>query len=1420
MMFGRRVVNNSKTSSSSRPVTNNLYYDHQSKLSTSEVVTTTTTMTTTTNTTTTATATTTSPKSKSSSTTKLIAIFYFLAGILVVTNIWNGHRITTTTTTISGGSGGGGDGPWSTSGVSSVRSSDVTLADASSSSKTQSLSKREQQSPMEQSSSSSSTSSISSQHTNLPPLPSFIQHPEPTHHACDNFNGIYHIQMGDIGGAAGTIFFQFVIGQLIYAELYNYKPWVFLNNVSYVIYDPIVHGRGPGVNVTMLHGMEVSYIPSRPNTKNLHWRDSIPGPPILGGNNNNHDNHTASSSSSSTTKPKLVTKQYHFDGMGVWDDYFEPVSDFIPGDRSCTSKPLLTMDLYLITPGIHGFAPWAPKCWRYQYLPDYVTKPHIPLQQWLEPQRIVANRVLTKYIRLKPLIQQQAYNANPSCSFRHANSTCLGIHIRHSDKAAGRRVIQTDEFLPFVEEFISNGGLYVYLATDAQSVITHINTNWPSHVTSRIRTIGNDIVRSTDAQAVFDIGGHHRTNTEILIEILALSYCQFIIHGLSAVTETSIWMNINLHYTSVNLEDVDHLQPKQFGGLVHGVLSSIRSNNNIDDGTSGKNITELVIDHRNRIDKTAATTSDWYLETSTTSKRGENNESYRQSMTSTTSHAACDVNNKDSGNGGETKKVKGILHIAHVGETAGTGTAFFTSILNQLIYAEMHNLTPWIHLGNDSSYIYDELEHSDKHGAPPRSEPSSVTNQENINANSMNFHRHYNSIMANTSFEVGVDYYNQLNLSTAYPSVPILRDDDAFLHDYKYFAGNGIWESYFQPVSDYVPGDASCKNVPMVRIKSDLVMPGLHSWCPWAVRAWRYDDVPYSLWQPENMTLREFVEPMRLKGHEVVKKYYRFRPHIVRRAEQVNPSPSSKVGGSDSTSWADVLPCLAVHIRNSDKRGKYRNKFPPTKFREYMQAFAMAGGRTIYVATDSHRILEYIEQHFPSQLKRIIRTQGPYVVRSTKKWPIHELERHHRTNSEVLVDILAMSHCDLLLHGNSAVSEAAIYLNPNLHNHSVNWEDKDRMTIQQFRELSRKILLEAVNGNATMLDMVVTPPPRLYESQIEAQDQSKQQLHNVTIVKGGDRHCRKNAIVYLAQKRHSTYDRDSYGILLESLELMYKNYLSLDDHRNNADVLIFHTADFDGKDLDAFESRFGTEFRKLITLVDIANTHYWKRPKWHESDNPNEWYAYPLFSEGYRKMMHWFAIDIWNFFADHAKNTGCSYDYIMRFDEDSFLHSPIRYDIFDFMKGNGYNYGFRLCSYEMQVTQRIFKLWRKSRKGWNPIREIDLEMCGVYNNFFVAKLDFFQSSEVTQFLKFVDRQGMIYRRRLGDLMIHSMSIYAFARPETIHRFLDFTYEHGTVDPKSGCIGKYAKESVTSGDVSFSLAHSRLLTKFPPFHVLQ
>lgn len=914
----------------------------------------------------------------------------------------------------------------------------------------------------------------------------------PTNRACEGYRGIYHVEKGDIGGAAGTIFFQFVIGQIIWAEKHNFKPWVHLNNVSYVIYDPLIHGRGAGVSFSMMNGLNISYV-ERPNG---HWRDAYPGEPY--------------------GFDKLKPWSYHFEGDGVWNNYFEPVSDFVPGDSSCRDKPLVTMDLYQVTPGVHGFAPWAPRCWRYSYLPDYVTKPHMPLHEWLEPQRHVAHDVLMRYIKFKPFFREKAERINPGCSLTNA---CLAIHVRQTDKAAGRRQIQTDEFLPFVEAFVQSGGSWIYLATDSSKVHEHVMTKWPNNVRKRIRTIGDGIIRSNDEQAVFDIASHDQTNREILVEILALAKCQFIVHGLSAVTETSIWINVDLHYTSVNLEDPEHLNSKEFGELVRSVL----------EGDSAK---EFYNSRR---------PTGWWL-------FNRINELSNQST-----NQAC-------------QGVDGILLIEHVGEKKGAGSSFFGSVLNQLYFAEMHNLKPWIHLTNESEYIYDV----DFHTSSPGASITEMTNE----------------------LKLERDFYGS---SFAYPSKVSVSSQGDVQNVIIQLYGDGIWTHYFHQVSDFLPGDPSCNGKPLVSMSKEMVVPGLSSYAPWAIRAWRNDDVPDSIWKQENTTLKDWMMPMRMKASELVRKYFNFHPSLHERANQVNPA-------NDTSS-----PCMSVHLRNSDKgKSKYRSKFHVNKFRGYFDAFIRAGGQTIYIATDSNSVLEHISLRYPAQIRNAIRTQGKYVVRSSSKWPMHMLESHHRTNSEALVDVLAMSKCKLLLHGHSTLSEAAIYLNPELHENSVNLEDPDRLGIDDFEKLASRVL------GTTNLDRVAL---------LKDVDPSDNVV-NATILKGDHtRKCRRNAIVYLAQKKHSSYGRDSYGILLRSIALMEKNYLSIGNHRDNTDVIIFHTGEFDNKDLATLQEAFGRDFRNSMSLVDLNGTKYWQRPKWHRDDNPLDWYAFPLFSEGYRRMM-------------------------------------------------------------------------------------------------------------------------------------------------------------------------------------------------------
>lgn len=275
--------------------------------------------------------------------------------------------------------------------------------------------------------------------------------------------------------------------------------------------------------------------------------------------------------------------------------------------------------------------------------------------------------------------------------------------------------------------------------------------------------------------------------------------------------------------------------------------------------------------------------------------------------------------------------------------------------------------------------------------------------------------------------------------------------------------------------------------------------------------------------------------------------------------------------------------------------------------------------------------------------------------------------------------------------------------------------------------------------------------------------------------------CKKNAIVYLAQKHHSSYGRDSYALLQKSLKLLYQNYLT--NFHDDTAVFVFHEGDFDRPDLEYLDSQL--PIHEGFHFVNLTSTQYWQLPEWLKNDNQTTWRGADHYSVGYRHMMRWYAVKIWDFFHNLNEEQGCQYKYIMRMDEESYIHSSIEYNMFEMMESKDYVYGFRQCSYEMGAVQSVFKQFNKETDY--PIQRefTGGGMCGFYNNFFIASLDFFRSSPVQAFLNWVDRKGYMYRNRVNDLVLQTAAVYAFAPEKQIHRFLDFSYEHFTLT-KRGC----------------------------------
>jgi hypothetical protein len=363
----------------------------------------------------------------------------------------------------------------------------------------------------------------------------------------------------------------------------------------------------------------------------------------------------------------------------------------------------------------------------------------------------------------------------------------------------------------------------------------------------------------------------------------------------------------------------------------------------------------------------------------------------------------------------------GVLYVAQGDVEGAAGTIFFLFVMNQLIYADKHNLLPWVHLNNISHYVFDPQEHNSQ---PPRS----FLMLQGVN-------------VSWASYE---DPISQEQIT--FPGKPI-QVQSPLTAQLVTVSGNGVWNSYFDPASDFSPDDVSCRSKPLIRLTHKQIIPALHIFSPWSVRAWRYGGLPPSLRQ-DNLSYHDWFAPMRKHGHEMVKKYFHIQPQLRQMANVANPASK----------------CLALHIRHSDKANR-RRRIPVKKFLPFVEAYVQEHRTitftpTVYLATDSHKVVQEIETTWPQEIVSRMRWQSE-VVRSNNKTPVFTLSSHHVTNTQVLVDIVAMSKCQHLLHGLSAVSEAVHYFNPTLHNQSVNLELPKHSSVAEFQETVQHVLIRS-----------------------------------------------------------------------------------------------------------------------------------------------------------------------------------------------------------------------------------------------------------------------------------------------------------------------------------------------------------------------
>ena len=279
----------------------------------------------------------------------------------------------------------------------------------------------------------------------------------------------------------------------------------------------------------------------------------------------------------------------------------------------------------------------------------------------------------------------------------------------------------------------------------------------------------------------------------------------------------------------------------------------------------------------------------------------------------------------------------------------------------------------------------------------------------------------------------------------------------------------------------------------------------------------------------------------------------------------------------------------------------------------------------------------------------------------------------------------------------------------------------------------------------------------------------------------------------------------------KSLDLLFKNYNDQFRH----DVIIFHEGDFKDED-QAAVARGRTEIR--FREIQFQVPDFLKGEKIPERLRlPGSGRSWGM---GHRHMIRFYAVQIWDLLDE------IGYDWMMRLDDDLFIHSKINYDLFKFMEKNGYEYGYRVETKEGPAETRGFAEEVLAYLGASPPRGPDgknkhpsffaehfdpaplsvhfknatkailmkvfpgrryimetsahYDLWGYYNNFYISKVAFWKDEQVQAFINHFDRVGGWYKYRWNDLIFQTAALQVFMPKERIYRFTDWTYEHATI----------------------------------------
>ena len=264
----------------------------------------------------------------------------------------------------------------------------------------------------------------------------------------------------------------------------------------------------------------------------------------------------------------------------------------------------------------------------------------------------------------------------------------------------------------------------------------------------------------------------------------------------------------------------------------------------------------------------------------------------------------------------------------------------------------------------------------------------------------------------------------------------------------------------------------------------------------------------------------------------------------------------------------------------------------------------------------------------------------------------------------------------------------------------------------------------------------------------------------------------KNAIVYLL----NAADKDMLNFRM-SIELLRNNYL----YERPCDVICFHEKNFPAMEIQYLKEVFEINF--IFKEISFNTPEY---PPEISAAIP-EYFPHPLFPGargfpmGYRHMCRFFAGELFKLKALRE------YDYVWRLDTDSFILSPINFNVFERMERTKAVYGYINIQHDHPAM--VENLWETAEAYLTRLNKASIFNEEVkeqhlrrvfYTNFEVFNVSWFRAPAYQDFYNYLDETGGIYKHRWGDHAIRYIALMSLCDKSELLFFDDIMYQHGEV----------------------------------------